>query len=697
MPLFMPGGAEEVRLYRGLSALVGAIYLLWWFAVNALLPHAFNPFPSRLAVVVAIWTPALLSYPIAAVRARLRFFWLCGLWILTAHYFFLLYRNAGDVNWIVGAFIVVCAVSLGILSGEALTLYSVFVLALSGGIVAIVPPLRESVFLPGLFTVLLQANIGLHSRLKVIRDLAASSAHFQLLFDGTFEGMLIQEDGRIVQVNDVLVRMLGFTHDELVGRDVLDLVRADMRARAIASDGSEVVVLAKDGSEVAVELRSKPFPGGPREARLVAVRDIGERNRQADALARSNEALEQSNMELALNRERLEARQATEQAVREKERAELASQAKSMFLANMSHELRTPLNAVIGFSEVLDLESAGPLNETQREYVQQVLRSGHHLLRLINDVLDLSKVEAGRLDLAREELSIRDLGERVRASVLPIAEKKGVSLTNGISGVMPKVFADELRMKQVLYNLLSNAIKFTDSGGSVRLEASAHDDTIDIAVRDTGVGIRQEDMPRLFREFEQIGSSQDSAVEGTGLGLALSKKLVELHGGSIHAESALGRGSTFTVTLPIRAREKAPAATASDPVPAPAPASSAESAIVVVDADAASRRLLRDILFPRGHHVLEADSVDAACSLLAEASPALVVVDLKIPGGAARLLGEVRKTPRISGVPVVATTTETARERQGRTYAGFDGWVSKPYEAKEVGPVLEAFLTRRIA
>ena len=226
---------RELRLYRRLCLLVGAVYLLWWLAVEALLPNAYNPLFGRLVVVVAIWAIVASSYASAWVRRHVRMLWACGLWLLTAHYFYLFYENAGDINWVVGSFITVTAISLGLMSRAALLAYSAFAVALSIGLVFEIPLLRHSVFVPGLMTVLLQANIGLNSRLGVLRDLAASNEHFQLLFDSTFEGVLIHEAGRIVQVNEALVRILSYTRDEMVGREALGFVHAD--DQVVARDG----------------------------------------------------------------------------------------------------------------------------------------------------------------------------------------------------------------------------------------------------------------------------------------------------------------------------------------------------------------------------------------------------------------------------------------------------------------------------
>jgi signal transduction histidine kinase len=237
----------------------------------------------------------------------------------------------------------------------------------------------------------------------------------------------------------------------------------------------------------------------------------------------------------------------------ERRRVELQSKAKSVFLAGMSHELRTPLNAIIGFSDLMMQGVGGPLNEQQREFVGHVLASGRHLLNLVNDVLDLSKVEAGRMTLDQQWTELDGVVQAVRGVVSGLAAKQGVALEIEIPADLPRVFCDPVRVKQVLYNLLSNGIKFTPQGGRVSLVLQRSGAWIEIAVTDTGIGIAEKDLPRLFREFEQIQTVSGSKPEGTGLGLALTRRLLALHGGTVSAQSQPGQGSTFTVRLPIRA------------------------------------------------------------------------------------------------------------------------------------------------
>ena len=230
---------------------------------------------------------------------------------------------------------------------------------------------------------------------------------------------------------------------------------------------------------------------------------------------------------------------------------ETASQHKSDFLANMSHELRTPLNAIIGFSQVLRDGMVGDVNEKQAEYLDDILSSGNHLLSLINDVLDLSKVEAGQVELEHAPFSLQDALERGVAMVRERATRDGVQVTLAANPDVDVVAGDERRIRQVIFNLLTNAVKFTPPGGTVDVRARQVNGEVNVSVADTGRGIAGEDLRRIFEEFQQTEAGIEQG-EGTGLGLALSKRLVELHGGRIWVDSQLGRGSTFVFTIPTK-------------------------------------------------------------------------------------------------------------------------------------------------
>ena len=291
-------------------------------------------------------------------------------------------------------------------------------------------------------------------------------------------------------------------------------------------------------------------------------------NRMAKALWRREVELQAHAEELSrLNRQLLLQQQELHEI---NAQLEAASRAKSQFLANMSHELRTPLNAIIGFSELQLDESVELTPEERREFLGNILSSGRHLLRLINDILDLSKVEAGRMELHPEEFSIAEIIDGVLSTIRPLAAKKQIGVEVAIDPTLTILVADPGKVKQILYNLLSNAIKFTPPGGTVTVSARVRSEElgvrgqdqtphlspltshwVEIAVKDTGIGIKPEDQARIFEEFYQVEATAAKQYEGTGLGLALAKKFVELHGGRIWVESEPRKGSTFTFTLPL--------------------------------------------------------------------------------------------------------------------------------------------------
>lgn len=235
-----------------------------------------------------------------------------------------------------------------------------------------------------------------------------------------------------------------------------------------------------------------------------------------------------------------------------RETANAANRSKTEFMANMTHELRTPLNAILGFSELMAREIAGKVNKTQKAFLNDINESGQLLLSLINDILDLSKIEAGKIELDYSLIKIRDLIERSQLFIRGKAIEKSIKMVTEIEDNVNNVFADEVRIKQVIVNLLSNSVKFTPSGGVITISAKKRDNHIEIAVKDTGKGIRKKDLSKLFQPFIQLDPDPELKKEGTGLGLALSKKIVELHGGKIRAESKWKEWCRFTFTLPAK-------------------------------------------------------------------------------------------------------------------------------------------------
>jgi two-component system CheB/CheR fusion protein len=264
---------------------------------------------------------------------------------------------------------------------------------------------------------------------------------------------------------------------------------------------------------------------------LLAIEDITERKEIENGLVKAHEELN----ELATELKRV-------------------ARVKSEFLANMSHELRTPLNSINGFSEVLYDETFGPLNEKQKKYVNNVLTSGKHLLLLINQILDMAKVEAGKMNLALSSLPMKSLLNEISLLVADMVSKKKIEMSLEIAEDLPNIEADELKVKEIMYNLLSNAVKFTPEGGKIGIRASTRktDSEIEVVVWDTGVGIAPENMKKIFEGFFRVDTPYSRVTEGTGLGLPLSKKLVELHGGKLTVESkGLNCGTLIRFTLPI--------------------------------------------------------------------------------------------------------------------------------------------------
>ncbi|MES1260130.1 MAG: PAS domain S-box protein [Acidobacteriota bacterium] len=357
------------------------------------------------------------------------------------------------------------------------------------------------------------------------------------------------QDGRILTLNAATEASFGYPREELLGQPVEVLVpdhargshagrRAEYREHPVARPmgiGLELLGRRKDGSTFPVEISLSPVKSEEGFRVTAIIRDITQRKEIEDRL------------------QAVQAKYTRELELRNEE-IEKATRHKSEFLANMSHELRTPLHTIIGFSELLAEETKGPLNDSQKRFVSHIYKDSQHLLTLINEILDLSKIEAGKLQLRRESADMGEVIHEAVASIRPQALQKSISIEMSAAGPL-RVSGDRLRLKQILYNLLSNAVKFTPASGHIRIEAEPVNGFGQISVSDSGIGISPEHHESIFETFHQVGETAIGTREGTGLGLPITKRLVEAHGGRIRVDSAPGRGSRFTFTIPLEPAE----------------------------------------------------------------------------------------------------------------------------------------------
>lgn len=390
-----------------------------------------------------------------------------------------------------------------------------------------------------------------------------------------------------------------------------------------------------------------------------------------------------------------ELRARSEELLQKNQLLRMADQAKSDFLANMSHELRTPLNAIIGFSELLKDGVMGELGPEQQDAAKDIFESGQHLLSLINDILDLSKVEAGMMKLELEATDLSDLLQSALGIVREKAAAHQIRLSVEVEADLPSIHVDPRKTKQILYNLLSNAVKFTPGGGRVTLRGQRHGGLpgseyaafpfwLEISVADTGIGIADADLERLFQPFVQADSGLDRRYEGTGLGLSLVKRLAELHGGRVTVESTPGEGSTFHVWLPWR-EETAPL----QPDPAEAvPAAETDRSALVVESDDAAATLLEGYLRDDGFRVRRAREVMAGLDMAREERPDLIVLEMNLPGmDGWDFLAAQRQEGRLAAIPVVITSIDA---QQGSGFSlGSVQILQKPVDAERLAEALQ--------
>jgi signal transduction histidine kinase/CheY-like chemotaxis protein len=394
----------------------------------------------------------------------------------------------------------------------------------------------------------------------------------------------------------------------------------------------------KDGTLMDVEITSYALNFTGRDAEVVVAVDVTQRKHDEAEKRRFMDSLAASNPELELcNRE-----------------VERATKLKSKFLASMSHELRTPLNAIVGFSDLLAEQTPGELNDKQKRFVNHIKQGSAHLLQLINDILDLSKIEAGQLELRCEEFQVKDALPEVLSTIRPLAMAKNIQIQQNLE-TDRAVYADRVRFKQILYNLLSNAVKFTPKNGRIDIDCVENGDEVYVSVTDTGIGIKAGDQEVVFEEFRQVEGSMGAVTEGTGLGLAITKRLVKQQGGKISLQSEPGRGSRFTFTLPIGSRAPSkilPVDGPADPGIA-AGVGSRKPLILVLDDEVPARELLASYLESE-YRIAMGQSGTEAIQKAQQLRPDAITLDVLMPGGNGyETLVALRKTPETANIPII--------------------------------------------
>jgi len=459
-----------------------------------------------------------------------------------------------------------------------------------------------------------------------------AESRFRKLLEAAPDAIIeVDQQGRIVLLNAATEAIFGYRREELLGQPVEWLIPMGARGRHHAHRaaywanpvtrpmGFGMILLArrKDGAEFPVEISLSPVEIDDGFRVTAIIRDVTAKQKAEEAIRAANQQLELQNREL-----------------------DRVNRLKSEFLASMSHELRTPLHTIIGFTELLGEELEGPLNEKQKRFLGHVHQDSQHLLALINDILDLSKIEAGQMELHPESFDAGVVISEAVNGIRPMASARGIAVENQV-GRETIVKADKVRFREILNNLLSNAVKFTPEGGNVRVEnfadgaspGTAGAGMMGFSVADTGIGISPEDQEAVFDKFRQVGSTTRGVREGTGLGLAIVKSFVEMHGGKISLESAPGEGSRFSFTVP--------AGDSSPPL------------VLVIEDEPGARELLTSYLEPMGVRTECASTADEGLRMARDLKPDAITLDLLMPGKSGwRVLRELRASAETSAIPV---------------------------------------------
>jgi PAS domain S-box-containing protein len=502
----------------------------------------------------------------------------------------------------------------------------------------------------------------------------APDLDYRVLLETAADAIVVVDQGGIIRyANAQAERMFGHARADLLGSPIELLVPARIRGAHGAmrasyverptvrpmGSGRDLFGVDRDGREIPVEISLSPLPTLDGLLVSAVIRDITDRKRRDEEL-----------------------RQA-------KADADAANAAKSEFLSSMSHELRTPLNAILGFTQLLQRDRKAPLNDRQQGMLEHVVRGGEHLLRLIDEILDLSKIESGNVAMSPEPFALADVLREIETTLAPLAERAGVALrVEPPPPGFPALFADRTRVAQILLNYGSNAIKYGRPGGHARIAATLDGGSARLAVGDDGIGIPLEQQVRVFQPFHRAGQ-ETGPIEGTGIGLTITKRLAEMMGGTVGFTSTPGKGSEFWVWLPTHLEAVAPLA-------APAPVVLGEHAtgrrtVLYVEDNPANLAFMASLFeHLEGAVLLSAPTAELGLELALAHRPDLIILDINLPGmngyEALQRLREATETRRIPVFALSAAATE--RDVRNGLEAGFDRYLTKPVKVDELTAAL---------